>query len=438
MKVSDISSRITVTKIRKIYDELQQFGFKPQHIENALRATLARDTNSALDWLCLNLSHDDLPPQFAGSRTRSSNMIGNVELIAAKNNKESRKEDQIPSSSQKISSKERPSTSSESSIKKDKQGNNNQEKSKINRWILNYVEEEEVESQLEEEQEDVELDVDFLKMELEEACHYNIYIPLNYHDVLFQAKKRASEAKQSGNTNEQKEANAKIRELLSLINDASNKKTSTQSIAKKYAINKKKEGKSTVVEESKDVEKLQQQQQRKNNVNKKKEKESFEIGGFFEEQEEEEEPIKSKSKVASGKEKQVRLFFPIDAFIQMIEFTKCSTSLQRRKIQFCLLLGPVRLQRPCYWNGVKEIRGKSRGLPNSSRKFVFVKYVSDSKRYHVQGAITMRSRQLLLTKRRRKLQFVWKIHFITRCSSLNMQFQRLHYINYPPCNRFIN
>ncbi|KAM4707688.1 ATP-dependent RNA helicase DHX29 [Discoglossus pictus] len=62
-----VSGRLTSKKLQDLYLALQEFSFKPEHIEEAMTNTVlyGGDLHSALDWLCLNLPDDALPEGFS-------------------------------------------------------------------------------------------------------------------------------------------------------------------------------------------------------------------------------------------------------------------------------------------------------------------------------------------------------------------------------------
>ncbi|XP_075039691.1 ATP-dependent RNA helicase DHX29 [Mixophyes fleayi] len=62
-----VSGRLTSKKLQDLYMALQEFGFKAEHIEDAMNNTVlyGGDLHSALDWLCLNLLDDALPEGFS-------------------------------------------------------------------------------------------------------------------------------------------------------------------------------------------------------------------------------------------------------------------------------------------------------------------------------------------------------------------------------------
>uniref|UniRef100_A0A4W3JZ81 RNA helicase n=1 Tax=Callorhinchus milii TaxID=7868 RepID=A0A4W3JZ81_CALMI len=62
-----ISGRLTAKKLQDLYGALQNFSFKTEHIEEAMKNTViyGGDLHSALDWLCLNLPDDLLPDGFS-------------------------------------------------------------------------------------------------------------------------------------------------------------------------------------------------------------------------------------------------------------------------------------------------------------------------------------------------------------------------------------
>ncbi|XP_053557253.1 ATP-dependent RNA helicase DHX29 [Bombina bombina] len=62
-----VSGRLTSKKLQDLYIALQEFDFKPEHIEDAMTNTVlyGGDLHSALDWLCLNLQDEALPDGFS-------------------------------------------------------------------------------------------------------------------------------------------------------------------------------------------------------------------------------------------------------------------------------------------------------------------------------------------------------------------------------------
>ncbi|XP_061887217.1 ATP-dependent RNA helicase DHX29 [Entelurus aequoreus] len=61
-----VSGRLTNKKLLDLYTALQKFNFKREHIEEAMKSSVlyGGDLHSALDWLCLNLTDDELPEGF--------------------------------------------------------------------------------------------------------------------------------------------------------------------------------------------------------------------------------------------------------------------------------------------------------------------------------------------------------------------------------------
>ncbi|XP_019173848.1 PREDICTED: DExH-box ATP-dependent RNA helicase DExH7, chloroplastic isoform X2 [Ipomoea nil] len=77
-------------KLRSIYEKLSCEGFKDDQIERVLSALKDGATyEAALDWLCLNLSGDELPLKFAGGTLHSNE--GSVSIISTA------REDWVPS-----------------------------------------------------------------------------------------------------------------------------------------------------------------------------------------------------------------------------------------------------------------------------------------------------------------------------------------------------
>uniref|UniRef100_UPI00398F87C7 ATP-dependent RNA helicase DHX29 n=1 Tax=Pristiophorus japonicus TaxID=55135 RepID=UPI00398F87C7 len=66
-KSGTISGRLTAKKLQDLYEALQEFSFRPEDIEEAMKNTViyGGDLHSALDWLCLNLPDDSLPDGFS-------------------------------------------------------------------------------------------------------------------------------------------------------------------------------------------------------------------------------------------------------------------------------------------------------------------------------------------------------------------------------------
>uniref|UniRef100_H3BYW4 ATP-dependent RNA helicase DHX29 n=1 Tax=Tetraodon nigroviridis TaxID=99883 RepID=H3BYW4_TETNG len=62
-----VSGRLTNKKLLDLYTALEKFKFKREHIEEAMKSSVlyGGDLHSALDWLCLNLSDDELPEGFS-------------------------------------------------------------------------------------------------------------------------------------------------------------------------------------------------------------------------------------------------------------------------------------------------------------------------------------------------------------------------------------
>ncbi|XP_029940171.1 LOW QUALITY PROTEIN: ATP-dependent RNA helicase DHX29 [Salarias fasciatus] len=62
-----VSGRLTNKKLLDLYSALEKFGFRREHIEDAMRSSVLHggDLHSALDWLCLNLPDDELPDGFS-------------------------------------------------------------------------------------------------------------------------------------------------------------------------------------------------------------------------------------------------------------------------------------------------------------------------------------------------------------------------------------
>lgn len=146
-------------QLNNIYKALEKMGFYVEHIQKALQQNFGKDLSGILDWLCLNVPHDQLPSGFAGSnyyRTDGSKIVITMPTVKPKkidssNKKEEETNLEIPqfSNVQLLSSKEKRDSNISNSNSPDQKENSK-------KWIQNYLsnlqEEEEEEKDLEEEQ----------------------------------------------------------------------------------------------------------------------------------------------------------------------------------------------------------------------------------------------------------------------------------------------
>ncbi|KAG7322878.1 hypothetical protein KOW79_014224 [Hemibagrus wyckioides] len=122
-----VSGRITSKKLLDLYTALQKFGFKTQHIEEAMKSSVlyGGDLHSALDWLCLNLRDDELPEGFSQSLREQENSKSRAKF-----------QDQQQEESQKVSQTQslKPEDKQRAKVKDDG--------SSVKEWILRYAEQE--------------------------------------------------------------------------------------------------------------------------------------------------------------------------------------------------------------------------------------------------------------------------------------------------------
>ncbi|GAA6091840.1 ATP-dependent RNA helicase DHX29 [Tachysurus ichikawai] len=122
-----VSGRITSKKLLDLYTALQKFGFKTQHIEDAMKSSVlyGGDLHSALDWLCLNLRDDELPEGFSQSLCEQENSKGRAKF-----------QDQQQEKSQKVTQSQTPKPEEKKTAKVKDEGTSMKE------WILRYAEQE--------------------------------------------------------------------------------------------------------------------------------------------------------------------------------------------------------------------------------------------------------------------------------------------------------
>ncbi|KAK3549943.1 hypothetical protein QTP86_016870 [Hemibagrus guttatus] len=122
-----VSGRITSKKLLDLYTALQKFGFKTQHIEEAMKSSLlyGGDLHSALDWLCLNLRDDELPEGFSQSLREQEDSKSRAKF-----------QDQQQEKSQKVSQTQSPKPEEKQIAKVKDDGTS------VKEWILRYAEQE--------------------------------------------------------------------------------------------------------------------------------------------------------------------------------------------------------------------------------------------------------------------------------------------------------
>ncbi|XP_026798594.3 ATP-dependent RNA helicase DHX29 isoform X1 [Pangasianodon hypophthalmus] len=132
-----ISGRITSKKLLDLYTALQKFGFKTQHIEEAMKSSVlyGGDLHSALDWLCLNLRDDELPEGFSQSLREQENSKSRAKF-----------QDQQQEKSQAVAQTKSPKHEEQQRAKVKDDGTSMKE------WILRYAEQNLEESSEEEEE----------------------------------------------------------------------------------------------------------------------------------------------------------------------------------------------------------------------------------------------------------------------------------------------
>ncbi|XP_017345431.1 ATP-dependent RNA helicase DHX29 [Ictalurus punctatus] len=131
-----ISGRITSKKLLDLYTALQKFGFKTQHVEEAMKSSVlyGGDLHSALDWLCLNLRDDELPEGFSQSLHEQENSKSRAKF-----------QDQQREKSQAVTQTKNPKHEEQQRAKVKDDGTS------VKEWILRYAEQKLEESSEEEE-----------------------------------------------------------------------------------------------------------------------------------------------------------------------------------------------------------------------------------------------------------------------------------------------
>ncbi|GAB1597821.1 ATP-dependent RNA helicase DHX29-like [Argonauta hians] len=184
--VKDVSERMTTKRLTDVYTCLARAGFKHAQIESAMRNTLiyGGDLIDALDWLCLNISNDDLPSEFSEALKMEEikRRPGFKEELVDKSN--------ISSTFHTIEKPDRIKSSGHQDSKLPK------DDAKMKNWILQYAEEG---SDSDTEDNDANIDPN-LKYKTLSSC-------LDSTIVL------ADQAKKSGNKEQQRECSKKIRQM---------------------------------------------------------------------------------------------------------------------------------------------------------------------------------------------------------------------------------
>lgn len=195
-KAGTISGRLTAKKLQDIYSALEEFSFRTEDIEEAMKNTVVYggDLHSALDWLCLNLPDDLLPDGFSQKlqeeETKSKpkfqmpvKCATNHEVCDSKNNDEKPEAKVADSESSQVSMKD---------------------------WILQYAEEASSGSDADEiDQDNKEPEKN---SEMEERFDPNsLYLELT--TKLLDTKERAQSFKLNNNKHAQKEAGDRIKIL---------------------------------------------------------------------------------------------------------------------------------------------------------------------------------------------------------------------------------
>ncbi|XP_056398433.1 ATP-dependent RNA helicase DHX29 isoform X2 [Hyla sarda] len=180
-----VSGRLTSKKLQDLYMALQEFNFKPEHIEDAMSNSVlyGGDLHSALDWLCLNLQDDALPDGFSQQFVEEENKA---------------REKFRPTSQQPV----RDSVADKSADAPVKTSTKKDEELSMKEWILRYAEQ----GSDEEEEVDPKKDPESEKFDPNER-----YLELTAK--LLDAKAQAASTKQEKDKAGQREAQTKIREF---------------------------------------------------------------------------------------------------------------------------------------------------------------------------------------------------------------------------------
>ncbi|KAF4108017.1 hypothetical protein G5714_010776 [Onychostoma macrolepis] len=187
-----ISGRLTSKKLLDLYTALQNFRFKTEHIEEAMKSSMlyGGDLHSALDWLCLNLRDDELPEGFSQKMQEEKQKSRPKIQIP--------KEDEEQTVTKKEASKEEEKPKAKTSVKDN--GDSMKE------WILRYAEQSEDQSS----EEDEDKDASVFNPELDEKFDPNdSYLLLMAQ--LYDAKEMAAESKAKKDKAGQRTAQDRIR-----------------------------------------------------------------------------------------------------------------------------------------------------------------------------------------------------------------------------------
>ncbi|KAK5851554.1 hypothetical protein PBY51_023101 [Eleginops maclovinus] len=187
-----VSGRLTNKKLLDLYTALQKFGFKREHVEEAMKSSVlyGGDLHSALDWLCLNLKDDELPEGFTQQMQEESQKSSRPKFQPPAPEKPAPPSPKAPSNAPRETPKA--SEKDEAACMKD--------------WILRYAEQ----SSEEEEEEEEEGGKKTRNPELEEKFDPNDrYLLLTAQ--LYDARDMAATAKSKGDKMGQRSAQDRIR-----------------------------------------------------------------------------------------------------------------------------------------------------------------------------------------------------------------------------------
>ncbi|XP_062898996.1 ATP-dependent RNA helicase DHX29 isoform X1 [Mobula hypostoma] len=197
-KSGTISGRLTAKKLQDLYTALEEFSFRTQDIEEAMKNTVVYggDLHSALDWLCLNLPNESLPDGFSQKLQEEeikSKPKFQMPVKCATNHEVSEKK--------KCSDNPQPKTAESQSSRVS-----------MKDWILQYAEAAGSGS------DDEEIDQDNKVPEKEEHFDPNtLYLELTAK--LLDTKDRALLFKQNNNKHAQREAGERIKDLQQEIKE---------------------------------------------------------------------------------------------------------------------------------------------------------------------------------------------------------------------------
>ncbi|XP_072174284.1 ATP-dependent RNA helicase dhx29-like [Diadema setosum] len=185
---SNVSGRLTKKKLTDLYNALEDVGFKHSQIIDSMRNTVSYggDLHSALDWLCLNLSDDQLPSGFS------------EKYVEDEKKKEKERAKFIPEENDQISRKENePKKEEKVKVRPKQQGMSTKE------WTLQYAE------QLSDKESEDSADDQPESWKKEPNDYY-----LELSALLMDAQEQAADAKKRGDAGKKKEASDKIQHLV--------------------------------------------------------------------------------------------------------------------------------------------------------------------------------------------------------------------------------